>query len=112
MMRYTDAPRAARASGLERGARLSVVVALVLAAGSGVQAQPMPSTREAQARLLAGADARRMDRAALVRLAGHPEASVRAQAASVIGQLASPRTVSILERLVGDGDGAVRAGVA
>ena len=112
MMRYTDAPRAARASGLERGARLSVVVALVLAAGSGVQAQPMPSTREAQARLLAGADARRMDRAALVRLAGHPEASVRAQAASVIGQLASPRTVSILERLVGDGDGAVRAAVA
>jgi len=91
--------------------RAAIVGALAGAATAGV-AQPLPAPAEAHARLLAAADARRADRTFLLRLAAHPDATVRADVARVVGYVAAPRGVSVLERLVGDPQADVRAAVA
>jgi cyclophilin family peptidyl-prolyl cis-trans isomerase/HEAT repeat protein len=90
--------------------------ALALLAGVGAAgsapAQGLPPVAEVQARLLASADARIADRATLLRLTEHPDASVRANVARVVSYLGSPSQVKVLERLVGDPQLEVRAAVA
>jgi cyclophilin family peptidyl-prolyl cis-trans isomerase/HEAT repeat protein len=113
-MHACKAPRAAaRAAGVG-GARgvPALAAALLVLAAAGAATQPMPAAREARARLLAGADARRVDRAMLQRFAGHPDAAVRADVAALIGNLASARGAALLERLAGDSEAAVRAAAA
>jgi len=107
--RIAASSRSLRLAGLPAAA---LAAAAMLAATSPAAAQPMPASPEAQARLLAGADARRIDRSQLMRLAAHPDAAARAAVAATVGNLASARGVAVLERLVGDGQGAVRAAVA
>jgi cyclophilin family peptidyl-prolyl cis-trans isomerase len=87
----------------------AVVAAMAATAALG---QALPAPAEARARLLAAADARRLDRELLGKLAGHSDAGVRVAVANLIGYLASPRTASLLERMAGDGQGEVRAAVA
>lgn len=103
--------RAARPSRLRAALAASIVAWLAAVAGPAA-AQVQPAAPEALARLLAGSDARRIDRTVLMGLAAHGDAGVRAAVASAVGHLAAPRGVAILERLVGDGQGEVRAAVA
>ena len=113
LCRVRRAPRlcAAKPSPLRAVLAASIIAGLAAVAGLAA-AQTRPAPPEALARLLAGSDSRRIDRSVLVGLATHPDAGVRAAVASAVGHLASPRGVAVLERLVGDAQGDVRAAVA
>ena len=102
---------AARTSRRRPALAASILVLLAGIAGP-TAAQQRPAVPEARARLLAGSDARRIERAVLMSLAAHGDAGVRAAVASAVGHLAAPRGVAVLERLVGDSQAEVRAAVA
>ncbi len=110
-MAFWKAPTEGRRSTGPTWPRHALVLAAITGAAASGLAQPLPPA-EAHARLLAAADARGVDRALLLRLAAHSDAGVRADVARVVSYVAAPRNVSVLERLVGDAQGEVRAAVA
>jgi cyclophilin family peptidyl-prolyl cis-trans isomerase/HEAT repeat protein len=111
-MAFRDAPTEGRRLTGRRWLRRAVALLGLAGAATAATAQPLPPPAEAHARLLAAADARAADRAFLLRLAGHPDAGVRAEVARVVSCLGNPRGAGVLERLVGDAQGEVRAAVA
>jgi cyclophilin family peptidyl-prolyl cis-trans isomerase len=85
---------------------------LLLLMGGPAATAALPPAEEARAQLLAMADQRWFDETALRTLAGHGDARVREQVARVVGGLAAPAAVGILEELAGDPLPPVRVAVA
>ncbi|MBZ5590104.1 MAG: peptidylprolyl isomerase [Acidobacteriia bacterium] len=116
------APRGTRTSGcLTRlGVRtlltgffaiLGVVPAWTQATG-GAPSSTASAVDEARAQLLGLADARRFDGGAFATLVANRDAGVRAAAARVLGELASPEAAALVGELAHDPDPGVRAAAA
>jgi cyclophilin family peptidyl-prolyl cis-trans isomerase len=82
-----------------------LLVGAIAAPGTGAVAVP---SSEAQARLLMLADTRTFDAATLPVLAAHPDPTVRATCATVLGELANADAVPLLTGLAADKVPAVR----
>ncbi len=96
--------------------RLTLAALLLAAAGCwpspALAAEPAAGGPQAQARLLALADARRFDPPALAALAGDAEPAVRAETAGVLGLLANPGATPLVAQLARDPYASVRAAAA
>ena len=85
---------------------------LALVCSAAAAAPTAPPAAAARAEVLALADARRFDAAALTSLASHPDAGVRAAVARALGELGNDGAVPLLAGLGRDPDPAVRSAAA
>ena len=91
---------------------LACALAAVACVGAIEAAEPVSAPAEARSQVLALADARRFDGAALGALARHQDAGVREATARAVGELANPAGVAVLAQLAGDPEPGVRCAAA
>ena len=92
--------------------RIGLALSAVLAVLPSVAQAAPPAPPAARAELLALADSRRFDEDRLRELGRHQDAGVRGEVARVLGELANPGALPLLQRLAKDEVVAVRAETA